>query len=165
MTIYTCECVRGCVHVEVDHRSSQQVPQPLPPSCSPGTAHWWHQLVWKWPLVPPHHCGTNIAAQGFHQTGRTAVVRGWEMKPGQMMIHIHLIPPPPQFSLLPLPRDHTVAPETDNTLRLQHIGTRGIDRHTHEYTVYAHTHTHTPVYLILHSIHSGFFCMWLCLSL
>ena len=47
---------------------SQQVSRPPPPSCSPGTAHWWHQLVWKWPLVPPHHCGTNIAAQSLHQT-------------------------------------------------------------------------------------------------
>lgn len=113
-----CKPFLHCACLLVDNRSSQQESWPLPPSRSPGAPHWWHQLVWKWPLVPPHHCGTNIAAQGSHQRWRTAVVRGQERKPGQMMIHIHHIhhiPPPPQVLFFSIPRAQAVTPET-NTL-------------------------------------------------
>lgn len=74
--------------------------------------------VRKWPLVPPHHYGTHIAAQGPHQTWRTAVVRGQEKKPGQMMIHIHHIhhiSPPPQVLIFLLPLAQAVTPETNTS--------------------------------------------------
>ncbi len=128
---------------------SQQVSRPLQPSCSPGAAHWWHQLVWKWLLVPPHHCGTNIATQGFHRMWRTAVVRGQERKPGQMMIQIHhsLLLPDSHFSIS---LEITLSP-----LRL--ITPYGWLQHV-RHMCQAHTHTHTHLFTLFYKFLGFFVC-------